>query len=130
VNSVEQAIRAALAKGDASDQAFRRRIYGSASAALERSLTTRAYTDAEVAVRRKSLLSNIRTIESEFLIAVEADVTVEPVPVVEHSTDKRTANVLDELAGKRDDSAVETPPRRHRQPTKPVKIVAPKANRP
>jgi outer membrane biosynthesis protein TonB len=73
VNSVEQAIRAALAKGDAGDQGFRRRIYGSASAALERSLTARSYTDQEISARRQSLLATIRHIESEFLLAAEAN---------------------------------------------------------
>ena len=128
VNSVEQAIRAALSKGDAGDPAFRRRIYGSASAALERSLSARAYTEVEIAERRKGLLSNIRTIESEFLIAVEEPASV--LPDVAQRTDLRTANVLNEQAGQHTNNAVETPYRRERQTGKPVKIAAPKKSRP
>jgi hypothetical protein len=71
VNSIEQAIRAALDKGDAADQAFRRRIYGSASAAFERSLAGRNYSEEETKTRRQGLLTTIKTIESEFLIAEE-----------------------------------------------------------
>jgi hypothetical protein len=128
VNSVEQAIRAALSKGDAGDQAFRRRIYGSASAALERSLSARAYTEAEIAVRRKSLLSTIRIIESEFLIAVEVDVP--EVPAVVQPAEPRTAKVLDELTSQPANNAVEAPQTRERMAAKPVKIPAQRKNRP
>lgn len=130
MNSVEQAIRAALAKGDASDPAFRRRIYGSASAALERSLTTRAYTDLEIATRRNSLLANIRTIESEFLIAVEADIPPHPAAPVVDPTDLRTENVLAEMTAQSTNSRVEKPQRREHQLHKSVKIAAPKKRQP
>ncbi|MGL4406127.1 MAG: hypothetical protein ACRCT6_10230 [Notoacmeibacter sp.] len=73
MNSVEQAIRAAIAKGDEGDQAFRRKVYGSASAALERSIAARPLAASEVAIRRESLLSTIKTIESEYLVAIEEE---------------------------------------------------------
>jgi hypothetical protein len=73
VNSVEQAIRAALAKGDANDSEFRRRIFASASAALERSLAARAYSDAEIDVRRQGLSATIKHIESDFIMAAEPE---------------------------------------------------------
>jgi hypothetical protein len=128
VNSVEQAIRAALSKGDAGDQAFRRRIYSSASAALERSLSARAYTEAEIAVRRKSLLSTIRIIESEFLIAVEVDVP--EVPAVVQPAEPRTTKVLDELISQPANHAIKIPQTRERLVAKPVKIPAQRKNRP
>ena len=73
MNFLEQAIRAALNKGDASDMAFRRSVYSSASSALERSFTVRPFTDKDMAVRRQNLLGTIRHVESEFIVAVEAE---------------------------------------------------------
>ena len=119
VNAVEQAIRAALAKGDASEQTFRRRIYGSASAALERSLNARAYTEAEITTRRQSLLATIKHIETEFLIAVERE---SPVTPTVSAYDERTSNILDVLVAKPEAAGVETPVRRERVIAKPVKI--------
>ena len=101
MNAVEQAIRAALDKGDASEQTFRRRIYGSASAALERSLAARPYTEAEITLRRTSLLATIKHIESEFLIAVEREVQAPAsLPSVVSndeisSSDDLTSNIVD-----------------------------------
>lgn len=97
VNSVEQAIRAALNKGDASDRAFRRQIYGSASSALERSLAARPFNDEDIAARRKSLLATIRHIESEFLVAVEAELP-SSIEVATFS-DNRTAALPENSVG-------------------------------
>ena len=69
MNSVEQAIRAALAKGNVNDPAFRQRIYGSASAALERSLTSRPFLEPEILSRRHGLAATIEHIEAEFVVA-------------------------------------------------------------
>ena len=120
MNAVEQAIRAALDKGDASEQTFRRRIYGSASAALERSLNARAYTEVEITARRQSLLATIKHIETEFLIAVEREVQSPVTPTVSVH-DERTSNILDGLVAKPAAAAVETPERRERVIAKPVK---------
>lgn len=73
MNSVEQAIRAAISKGDEQDQGFRRKIYGSASAALERSLSARPFTDPEKSNRRQSFLATVKLIESEFVLAEELE---------------------------------------------------------
>jgi hypothetical protein len=76
VNSVEQAIRAALAKGDHTSDLFRHRIYSSASAALERSLAARTHSDTETTARRQGLAATIQHIESEFVAASEPDLPV------------------------------------------------------
>ncbi len=85
MNSVEKAIRAALDKGNAEDQGFRRRIYASASSALERSLAARDYSDGEIAARRQSLVTSIRHIESDFQMALEDDVP-DSGPGIERNT--------------------------------------------
>ena len=74
VNSVEHAIRAALAKGDINNSEFRRRIFGSASAALERSLAARTLSETETAARRQSLVNTINHIESECITAPDPEV--------------------------------------------------------
>jgi hypothetical protein len=127
VNSVEQAIRAALDKGNAEDQGFRRRIYASASSALERSLAARNYSDGEIAARRQALVMSIRHIESDFQMALE-DETQGFGPDIERNTARVAAQ---------DARATVVPPsqsvfmpsghhaeRHERQFSKPVKISA------
>ena len=110
LNSVETAIRAALEKGDHANQSFRRRIYASASAALERSLAARDYSDAEISLRRTSLIETISHIENEFRAAFETDPA--PLVVSNPSQDERTSEVLDALVGRPVTATVETPERR------------------
>ena len=70
---IETAIRNAFEKGDASDRAFREKVYRSAFAALERALKANQHVTVEAAInRRKSLQAKITEIESEFLPAAPA----------------------------------------------------------
>lgn len=79
MDSVEKAIRIALAKGDAEDRAFRERVYRSAFAALERATQSGAGLDrAAIDGRIRSLQQKISRIESEFIPAVEVPVDREP----------------------------------------------------
>jgi hypothetical protein len=139
VNSVEQAIRAALNKGDNSDPTFRRRIYASASSALERSLTARPYTEIEMGARRQSLAATIKHIESEFRIAVE-NTAVAPHQPVEQAPQIAAFENTPEPALTEQKSvpimkaSVETADMRERVEVKPVikptKIVPPRKSRP
>lgn len=73
LDPVEAAIRNALERGDATDPAYRERVYRSALAALERSIAGRAEMPAEVAERRRAhLRSMIGEVETEFEPATEA----------------------------------------------------------
>ncbi len=125
MNSVEQAIRAALGKGDDSDQTFRRRIYASASAALERSLIARPYTEVEIGARRQSLAATIKHIESEFLVAVENE-AVSPHQPVEQAVKLAVKETEPEPELMEQNSvapvkvSVETPDFRERVSTKPA----------
>lgn len=79
MESLEKAIRSAFDKGDAGDPAFRKRVYRSALAALEKSAATNAaITDEIAASRRDNLKAIIRNIETEFSPAAEAVPSVEP----------------------------------------------------
>ncbi len=70
---IETAIRNAFEKGDASDRAFREKVYRSAFAALERALKANPHVTVETAInRRKNLQSKITEIESEYLPAAPA----------------------------------------------------------
>ncbi|MCO5063951.1 MAG: hypothetical protein M9924_05985 [Rhizobiaceae bacterium] len=65
---IEKAIRNAFEKGDASDQAFRERVYRQAFAALDRVLQANPGVTVESAIkRRKSLQAKIVEIEQEFV---------------------------------------------------------------
>ena len=71
MDSIERAIRDALAKGDASDRAYRERVYRSVLAALERANNADgSLTPEAVANRRNVLKSHITAIEQEFIPAV------------------------------------------------------------
>lgn len=73
LDAVETAIRNALERGDASDPAFRERVYRSAFAVLERSIKARPDLSDEGAERRRDhLKAQIGSIESEFVPAQEA----------------------------------------------------------
>lgn len=70
---IETAIRNAFEKGDATDRAFRERVYRSAFAALERALKANPNVTVETAIsRRKNLQAKIVEIESEFVPAAPA----------------------------------------------------------
>jgi hypothetical protein len=70
LDSVDRAIRNALAKGDASDPAFREKVYRSVFAALEKAITANeSITDETAGRRRKALADRIRMIEGQFLDA-------------------------------------------------------------
>ena len=67
---IETAIRNAFEKGDASDRAFREKVYRSAFAALDRALNANPNLTVQTAIgRRKSLQAKIAEIESEFVPA-------------------------------------------------------------
>jgi len=71
LDSMEQAIRNALGKGNAEDPAFRERVYRSAQAALERAVLANQAIPAEaIARRRKQFLDTIARIEADFAPAV------------------------------------------------------------
>lgn len=72
MNALERAIRAALAKGDASDRAFREKIYRSALSVLERRLADAASPESEVAAQRANLHETIVKVETECLAADRA----------------------------------------------------------
>lgn len=102
---IETAIRNAFGKGDATDRAYREKVYRSAFAALDRALKANPNVTVETAInRRKSLQAKIAEIETEFLPAAPA---VEPegaaAPVVappvepERATDVAAAESV--LAG-------------------------------
>ncbi len=81
MDSIEQAIRNALGKGNAEDPAFRERVYRSAQAALERAVLANQSIPADaVARRRKQFLDTIARIESDYYPAAEAQVEP-PAPV-------------------------------------------------
>ncbi|MEX0345313.1 MAG: hypothetical protein AB3N20_10360 [Rhizobiaceae bacterium] len=74
MDAIEKAIRSALQKGNATDQAFRERVYKSAFAALERALEAReSVTDETAERRRQALRAKIGEIESEFMPAAEME---------------------------------------------------------
>lgn len=73
---IETAIRNAFEKGDATDRAFREKVYRSVFAALDRALKANPNITVEAAInRRKNLQAKIAQIEFEFIPAVPA---VEP----------------------------------------------------
>ncbi|MEX0956934.1 MAG: hypothetical protein WDZ83_17185 [Rhizobiaceae bacterium] len=80
MDSIERAIRDALAKGDASDRAYRERVYRSVLAALERANSAEGSLTPEAAAnRRNALKSHITAIEEEFIPAVAP--TIDPPSV-------------------------------------------------
>lgn len=81
MDAIENAIRVALAKGDADDRAFREKVYRSVFAALERNIAASTDLAPETAQRRRDALkARITEIEQEFIPAVEADRPRSPVP--------------------------------------------------
>ncbi len=82
VDAIENAIRSALEKGDASRRDFRVRVYRSAFAALERSLQSNPQLAAADVKRRKDALSaKISGIESEYIPAVAPQQPASPAGV-------------------------------------------------
>ena len=74
LDPIETAIRNALRKGDASDRAFRARVYRSAFNALHRVLEEGdSITPAEAAARRDNLKARISEIEAEYAPAAETN---------------------------------------------------------
>jgi len=70
MDSIENAIRSAFAKGDPDDRAFREKVYRSAFGALDRSLKANPnMTEAVAQRRRETLLAAITAIETEFVPA-------------------------------------------------------------
>lgn len=83
LDPIEKAVRNALEKGQAGDSAFRRRVYDSAGAALDRAMAANAAITPELkAVRRQRLAAVIASIEAEFAPAIEPDLPPAPEPVV------------------------------------------------
>lgn len=90
MDSIERAIRDALAKGDARDRAYRERVYRSVLVALERANAANANLTPEAAARRKDVLkSHITAIEQEFMPAVAPEVELPSAPPAEHSAARR-----------------------------------------
>ncbi|RFC69241.1 MULTISPECIES: hypothetical protein [Mesorhizobium] len=95
---IEKAIRNAFEKGDASDQAFRERVYRQAFAALDRVLQANPGVTVESAIkRRKSLQAKIVDIEQEFTNPREPQpdpllVTVPPLPTEAASESPRVVH--------------------------------------
>ncbi|MGI6850879.1 hypothetical protein [Mesorhizobium sp. 1B3] len=81
---IETAIRNAFEKGDATDRAFREKVYRSAFAALDRALKANPNVTVEAAInRRKNLQARIAEIETEFIPAVsDAAPEIEVAPDV------------------------------------------------
>ncbi|TCD16491.1 hypothetical protein [Oricola cellulosilytica] len=70
MSDLETALKNALAKGDVSNEAFRKRVYRAAATALERRSENRGEIDPqEVAARQKRLAAAIRSTEAEYAAA-------------------------------------------------------------
>jgi hypothetical protein len=82
LSNLETALRAALAKGDTSDPAFREKVYTAAANAMERSLTAKGVGEGELVAARKRLASVIAGLEGEYRGAPPA----RPVPPVAEQT--------------------------------------------
>lgn len=84
---IEKAIRSAFDKGDATDRAFREKVYRQAFAALDRALQNNPAVTVETAMqRRKQLQSKIVEIEQEQLSgpSFEDDVSLDaPLPEID-----------------------------------------------
>ncbi len=92
MDAIEQAIRNAFTKGNPEDPAFRERVYRSANAALEKALQANTALAPEVAERRrKSLMSAVSSIESEFIPAVESVRPAAPAPQPEPAPELQPA---------------------------------------
>ena len=77
---IEQAIRNALAKGDMTDQAFRKRVYASALSAMERSAAERGLGEAQIAARRTQVSSVIIEVERAVSLEIKAAAVQPSVP--------------------------------------------------
>lgn len=83
VTSLETALRKALAKGDASDPAFRRRVYEAAASAMQRSLTARGEATPDALAAQTDRLSEaIEAIEREARTAPPAAASPPSTPPV------------------------------------------------
>ncbi|MBO6717631.1 MAG: hypothetical protein JJ913_06720 [Rhizobiaceae bacterium] len=72
MDSIERAIRDALAKGDASNRAYRERVYRSVLAALDRANASNPDLTLDMIERRQNALkAHITAIEREYVPAVE-----------------------------------------------------------
>jgi hypothetical protein len=79
VDSIERAIRVALAKGDARDKSFRERVYRSVLAALERANAANPdLTPEAIEQRRAALKTHITSIEREFVAPAPAPASTAP----------------------------------------------------
>ena len=104
MDAIENAIRTALAKGDADDRAFREKVYRSVFAALERNIAATAGLAPEAAQRRRDALkARITDIEQEFIPAVEIDrprpADRAPAPAVDPRPGIGAAPAVDPLGG-------------------------------
>lgn len=106
MDGIEQAIRRALAKGNADDRAFREKVYRSAFAALDRSLKDKPELTVENAIkRRKALQATVKSIETEHVPALS------PEPVTAAPVSPRAAPAIaPELRAERRAAAVDTAP--------------------
>ncbi len=82
LNPIEKTIRNTLDKGDASDRAFREKVYRSVHAALERSLQASPDLSEETARQRREMLkASILSIETEFIPARAPTPAPAPAPI-------------------------------------------------
>ena len=72
MDTLERAIRSALEKGNASDRAYREKVYQSAFAALERALANPNMSPESSVARRTSFQETIARVEGEYLAAARA----------------------------------------------------------
>ncbi len=70
MDAIETAIRNALAKGDASDRAFREKVYRSIFSALNKATSENSNVTTEMAVkRRQALAQKVREVEAAYIRA-------------------------------------------------------------
>lgn len=111
MDAIERAIRKALEKGDAHDEAFRERVYKSAFSALERALRQKENIPADLTEsRRQRLRDKIVEIETEFMPAEETpspEPMPEPPPRMEPEPNRRVEPAFEQQAAVRSPRAAE-----------------------
>lgn len=128
MDGIEQAIRRALAKGNADDRSFREKVYRSAFAALDKSLKERRNLTVENAIKaRKTLQALVRSIETEYVPALPPEpIAVEPSMPRPVQRSVRELSAEPELRAERQEPAANSYPRLDLdvppRPPRPVKL--------
>lgn len=116
MDSIDKAIRNALAKGDASDQAFREKVYRSAFTALDKATASNDAVEPQMADRRrKALADRIRLIENEF-----ADAQANPLEEagIEAESGDEAGGTPDRFSRNAPEIELEEPAAQYRPPSK------------